>query len=156
MTAQCRKCKAPLERPDIEFCPKCGTPTTVFPQVEHKDAIDEFTHHESVLQNYRSMFLVSETFSVSLAATQLGNRGLVLLFAAFGVSLLVVWILVTTLRAKVVEFFEEHDEDGMLMQYHNLAEGAAHRAGYLFFTLVLPTMFALFWLSLILLAFGVV
>jgi hypothetical protein len=127
----------------------------VFPQVEHKDALDELAHHESVLQNYRSMFLVSETFSVSLAATQLGNRGLVLLFAAFGISLLVVWILETTLRARVVEFFEEHDEDGTLMQYHHLAEGVAHRAGFWFFTMVLPTMFALFWLSLILLAYGV-
>jgi hypothetical protein len=124
--------------------------------IEHKDAIDEFTHHESVLQNYRSMFLVSETFSVSLAATQLDNRGLVLLLAAFGVSLLVVWIVVTTLRARVMEFFEEHDEDGKLMQYHHLAEGEAHRAGFLVFTLVLPAMFAIFWLSLILLAYGLV
>ena len=62
------------------------------------------------------MFLVSETFSVSVAATKLDNRGLVLLFAAFGISWLVVWIIVTTLRARVVEFFEKHDEDGALMQ----------------------------------------
>ena len=155
MTALCRKCGAPLERPDSKFCAACGTPVSNELPVYHKDAVDEFTHHESVLQNYRSMFLVSETFSVSLAATRLDNRGLVLLFAAFGISLLVVWIVVTTLRARVVDFFEEHDEDGKLMQYHNMAEGLAHRAGFWFFTIILPSMFALFWFSLILLAYGV-
>jgi hypothetical protein len=102
------------------------------------------------------MFLVSETFSVSVAATRLDNRGLVLLFAAFGISWLVVWIVVTTLRARVVEFFEKHDEDGALMQYHNLTEGVAHRAGFWIFTVVFPSMFALFWLTLILIAYGVI
>lgn len=154
MTDHCRKCGAPLES-DSKFCPACGTPVSNELAVPHKDAVDEFAHHESVLQNYRSMFLVSETFSVSLAATRLDNRSLVLLFAAFGITLLVVWITVTMLRARVVEFFEEHDEDGKLMQYHNLAEGVAHRAGFWFFTIVLPSMFALFWASLILLAYGV-
>ena len=155
MTALCRKCGAPLEGPDIKFCPACGAPVSIELTVPHKDAVDEFAHHESILQNYRSMFLVSETFSVSLAATRLDNRVLVLLFAAFGITLLVVWITVTMLRARVVEFFEEHDEEGKLMQYHKLAEGVAHRAGFWFFTIVLPSMFALFWLSLILLAYGV-
>jgi hypothetical protein len=102
------------------------------------------------------MFLVSETFSVSAAATKLDNRGLVLLFAAFGISWLVIWVVVTTLRARVVEFFEKHDEDGALMQYHNLTEGVAHRAGFWIFTIVFPTMFTLFWLNLILLAYGVI
>ena len=64
--------------------------------VKHHDAVDQFGHHESVLQNYRAMFLVSETFSVSVAATRLYNRGLALLFAAFGLSWLLVWIVVTT------------------------------------------------------------
>lgn len=155
MNSLCRKCGAPLERRDSKFCAACGTPVSNELPVDHKDAVDEFTHHESVLQNYRSMFLVSETFSVSLAATRLDNRALVLLFAAFGISLLVVWISVTMLRARVVDFFEEHDQDGKLMQYHNLAEGVAHRAGFWFFTIILPSMFALFWLSLILLAYGV-
>jgi hypothetical protein len=124
--------------------------------VKHRDAVDQFSHHNSVLQNYRAMFLVSETFSVSAAATNLDNRGLVLLFAVFGTSWLVVWIVATTLRARVVEFFEKHDEDGALMQYHNLAEGRAHRAGFWFFTIVFPTMFAVFWLTLILLAYGII
>jgi len=102
------------------------------------------------------MFLVSETFSVSLAATRLDNRGLVLIFAAFGVSLLVVWITVTALRARVVEFFEEHDEDGALMQYHHLVEGVPHRVGFWVFTVLFPVVFALFWLGLILMAYGVI
>ncbi|HVH15231.1 MAG TPA: hypothetical protein VNA15_05875 [Candidatus Angelobacter sp.] len=58
--------------------------------VRHRDAVDQFSDHNSVLQNYRAMFLVSETFSVSSAATNLDNRGLVLLLAAFGVSWLIV------------------------------------------------------------------
>ncbi len=124
--------------------------------VKHRDAVDQFSHHNSVLQNYRAMFLVSETFSVSAAATKLDNRGLVLLFAAFGVSWLVVWIVVTTLRTRVVEFFERHDEDGALMQYHALTEGRAHRTGFWIFTVVFPAMFALFWLTLILLAYGII
>ena len=124
--------------------------------VRHRDAVDQFSHHNSVLQNYRAMFLVSETFSVSVAATRLDNRGLILLFAAFGFSWLVVWIVVTNLRARVVEFFEKHDEDGALMQYHNLTEGVAHRAGFWIFTVVFPAMFALFWLTLILIAYGVI
>jgi len=124
--------------------------------VKHRDAVDQFSHHNSVLQNYRSMFLVSETFSVSADDQKLGDRGLVLLFAAFGISWLVVWIVVTTLRARVVEFFEKHDEEGALMQYHNLAEGRAHRAGFWIFTIVFPAMFALFWLTLILLAYGTI
>ena len=40
------------------------------------------------------------------------------------------------------------------MQYHNLTEGVAHRAGFWIFTVVFPAMFALFWLTLILIAFG--
>jgi hypothetical protein len=123
--------------------------------VTHRDAVDQFSHHNSVLQNYRAMFLVSETFSVSAAAMKLDNRGLVLLFAAFGISWLIVWIVVTTLRARVVEFFESHDEDGSLMHYHNLTEGRAHRAGFWIFTVVFPAMFAVFWLTLILVAYGV-
>lgn len=154
MTAVCRKCGASLE-PESKFCRACGAPVSNELLVEHKDAVDEFTHHESVLQNYRSMFLVSETFLVSLASTRIDNRGLVLIFAAFGITVLVVWIIVTVLRARVVEFFEEHDQDGKLMQYHDLAEGIAHRAGFWFFTVILPSMFALFWLSLILIAYGV-
>ncbi len=156
MTTLCRKCSAPLERLDFKFCPACGAPASTTLPVKHEDAMDQFAHHESVLQNYRSMFLVSETFSVSMAATRLADRGLVLLFAAFGISLLVVWIVVTTLRARVVEFFEQHDEDGALMQYHHRVEAVAHRTGFRFFTVVLPTMFALFWSILILLAFGVI
>jgi hypothetical protein len=53
-------------------------------------------------------------------------------------------------------FFEKHDEDGALMQYHNLKEGVAHRAGFWIFTVVFPAMFALFWLTLILIAYGVI
>lgn len=155
MTANCRKCAALIDPMDAMFCPICGTPTSMALAVKHRDAIDQFSHHNSVLQNYRAMFLVSETFSVSAAATKLDNRGLVVLFAAFGISWLVVWIVVTALRARVVEFFEMHDEDGLLMHYHNLTEGRAHRAGFWIFTVVFPAMFALFWLILILVAYGV-
>jgi hypothetical protein len=102
------------------------------------------------------MFLVSETFSVSVAATRLDDRGLVLLFAAFGISWLAVWIIITTLRAKAVEFFEKNDEDGSLMHYHQLVEGVAHRAGFWVFTVAFPAMFAVFWLTLILLAYRVI
>ena len=139
-----------------KFCPACGTPTSIALDVWHRDAFDQFSHHNSVLQNYRAMFLVSETFSVSVAATRLDNRGPVLLFAAFGISWLVVWIVVTTLRTRIRKFFEKHDEDGALMQYHNLTQGVAHRVGFWIFTVVLPAMFALFWLTLILIAYGVV
>ena len=136
--------------------PNAGLPPRPCFWLRHRDAIDQFAHHESVLQDYRSMFLVTETFSVSVAATRVDNRGLVLLFAAFGISWLVVWIIVTTLRARVVEFFENHDEDGALMQYHHRVEGVAHRAGFWVFTVAFPAMFAAFWLSLILLAYGVI
>ena len=156
MTATCRKCATPIDPTDTKFCPVCRTPTSMALAVKHRDAVDQFSHHNSVLQNYRAMFLVSETFSVSAGATNLGNRGLVLVFAAFGISWLIVWIVVTTLRARVVEFFEKHDEDGALMQYHNLAEGRAHRAGFWFFTVIFPAMFAVFWSTLILLAYGVI
>src|SRR5712692_6946550 len=154
-TTPCRICGAQLSL-DSSFCPACGAPVSLNPPVRHKDAVDEYAHHESVLQNYRSMFLVSETFSVSLAATRLDNRSIVLLFAAFGITLLFVWIIVTTLRARVVEFFEENDEDGALLRYHRSVEGIAHRAGFWFFTVALPAMFAVFWLTLILLAYRVI
>lgn len=156
MIAACRKCAAPLELPDTKFCPRCGTPTSMALVVKHRDAVDQFSHHNSVLQNYRAMFLVSETFSISVAATRLDNRGLVMIFASFGISWVVIWIFVTTLRARVVEFFEKHDEDGALMQYHNLTEGVAHRAGFWIFTVLFPAMFALFWLILVLLAYGTI
>ena len=78
---------------DAKFCDTCGTPTSTAMMVKHGDAVDQFGHHESVLQNYRAMFLVSETFSVSVAATRVDNRGPVVLFAAFGLSWLIVWIL---------------------------------------------------------------
>ena len=155
MTVLCRKCETPLERLDSKFCAACGTPTSTTSLVKHEDAVDQFGHHEAVLQNYRAMFLVSETFSVSVAATRVDNRGLVLLLAIFGISWLVVWIIVTSLRGRVVEFFEQHDETGALMQYHNLAEGVAHRAGFWVFTVVFPAMFAVFWMSLILVAYGI-
>lgn len=156
MTTPCRKCGTPIEQQDSKFCPSCGTPISTALLVRHKDAVGLFAHHESVLQNYRSLFLVSETFSVSLAATRLDNRSLVLLFASFGITLLIVWIIVTTLRAGVVEFFEQHDEEGALMQYHNTVEGFAHRAGFWFFTVIFPAAFALFWMGLILLAYGII
>jgi hypothetical protein len=151
-------CGAPLEQghPEYKFCPKCGAPVTEEVMVKHADALDQFSHHETVLQNYRSMFLVSETFAASLAATRLDDRVLVLLFALFGVSLLVVWIVVTELRAGVVEFFEEHDEEGALMRYHHEAEGVAHRVGMWTFTVTLPSAFAVFWAVLILLAYKVI
>lgn len=145
-----------MGRQDSRFCPNCGAPVSGESLVKHSDALDQFSHHESVLQNYRSMFLVSETFTVSLAATRLDNRGLVLLFALFGISLLIVWIVVTEFRARVVEFFEQRDEEGALMRYHNQAEGVAHRAGMWVFTIALPSMFAVFWAVLIFLAYGIV
>jgi hypothetical protein len=40
--------------------------------------------------------------------------------------------------------------------YHHVVEGVAHRAGFWFFTVVFPAMFAVFWFSLILLAYGIV
>jgi hypothetical protein len=156
MTTNCRKCGANLEQPGVKFCPSCGSPVSVAFPIQHKDAVDEFAHHESVLQNYRSMFLVSETFTVSIAATRLDDRGLVLLFAAVGISLLAIWIVITMLRVRVVEFFEENDEEGALMRYHHSVEGVAHRAGFRFFTVALPSMFVVFWFILILLAYGVV
>jgi len=152
----CRVCGDSLERPDYRFCPTCGAPISQKVLVKHSDALDQFSHHNSVLQNYRSMFLVSETFTVSLAATRLDDRGLVTLFALFGISLLFVWIAVTELRARVVEFYEEHDEEGALMRYHHQAEGVAHRAGLWFFTIALPSMFAVFWVVLILLAYSII
>lgn len=156
MTTSCSKCGAQIEGPAFKFCPACGTPASTILLVNHRDAVDQFAHHESVLQNYRAMFLVSETFSVSVAATRVDNRGIVLLFTAFGISWLAVWIIVTTLRARVVEFFENHDEEGALMQYHHRVEGVAHRAGFWVFTIVFPAMFTAFWLSLILLSYGVI
>jgi|GEM_PF-4629531 hypothetical protein len=36
--------------------------------VRHRDAVDRFSHHNSVLQNYGAMFLVRKTFSVSAAS----------------------------------------------------------------------------------------
>jgi hypothetical protein len=154
MTTTCSHCGATLDPPGLRFCQSCGTPVSVAFPIPHKDAVDEFSHHESVLQNYRSMFLVSETFTVSIAATRLDNRGLVLTFAAVGISLLAMWIVVTQLRVRVVEFFEENDEEGALMRYHHSAEGRAHRAGHWVFTIALPSMFVVFWAVLILLAFG--
>jgi hypothetical protein len=144
-----------LGQPSPRFCPSCGTPVSIAFPIQHKDAVDEFAHHESVLQNYRSMFLVSETFTVSIAATRLDNRGLVLLFAAVGMALLAIWIVITMLRASVVEFFEENDEEGALMRYHHSVEGVAHRAGFWFFTVALPSMFVVFWIILILLSYAV-
>lgn len=152
--ANCRMCSISLEREDYRFCPRCGAPVTEEVMVKHSDALDQFSHHNSVLQNYRSMFLVSETFTISMAATRLDDRGIVLLFAFFGVSLLVVWIVVTELRARVVEFFEEHDEEGALLRYHSREEGVAHRAGMWFFTIALPSMFVVLWAVVILLAYG--
>ena len=156
MATSCRNCGATLEQPGAKFCSFCGTPVGTEPKIHHKDAVDEFSHHESVLQNYRSMFLVSETFTISIAATRVDNRGLVALFAAVGIFLLVVWITVTMLRARVVEYFEENDEEGALMRYHHNVEGSAHRAGFWVFTVALPSMFVLFWSILILLAFHIV
>ena len=124
--------------------------------MKHADAIREYEHHESVLQSYRSMFLVSQTFTVSIAATRISDRGLVSLLAAFGFTWLLIWIIVTMLRAKVVRFFEEHDDEGALLSYHEEVEGRAHRAGFWIFTVVFPATFALLWLSLLLVAYGVI
>ncbi len=159
MVAVCRKCGAPLERPESPFCPACGTPTSLDFPVPHSDAVREFEHHESVLQNYRSMFLVIETFSASIAASRIGTPGsqtLISLLAVFGITWLVIWIVITDLRSRVVHFFEEHDEDGALMRYHHRVEGRAHRAGFWLFTVVFPATFAIMWLSLLAIVYGVV
>jgi hypothetical protein len=158
-TVACRKCGAPLDRPDRKYCPACGTPTSLDFPVPHSDAVREFEHHESVLQNYRSMFLVIETFTASLAATRIGqldSETLIPLLAVFGIAWLVIWIIITDLRSRVVHFFEQHDEDGALMRYHHHVEGRAHRAGFWFFTVIFPATFALLWLTLLLIVYGVV
>jgi hypothetical protein len=49
----------------------------------------------------------------------------VAVLAAVGIAWLAIWIIVTVLRARVVRFFEEHDEDGALMRYHNSVECSA-------------------------------
>lgn len=154
----CRKCGAPLDAASTKFCPRCGTPASLDFPVPHSDAVREFEHHESVLQNYRSMFLVIETFTASLAATRIGTGGektIVPLLAGFGFAWLVIWIIITDLRSRVVHFFEEHDEDGALERYHQRVEKRAHRAGFWFFTVVFPAGFALLWILLILVAYGV-
>ncbi len=153
----CRKCGAHLDPPDVKFCSACGTPTSIDFPVPHSDAVREFEHQESVLQNYRSMFLVIETFTASLAATRIGQpraTTVVPLLAVFGIGWLVIWIILTDLRSRVVHFFEEHDEDGALERYHQRVEKRAHRAGFWFFTVVFPTTFALLWIILILAAYG--
>ncbi len=155
----CRKCGSRLNRLDAEVCPGCGAPMSEALPVPHDDAVREFEHHESILQNYRSMFLVVETFTASLAATRTnvpGSETLITLLAAFGLAWLVIWIIVTDLRSRVVRFFEEHDEDGALMRYHHQVEHPAHRAGFWFFTVVFPVSFAAFWLFILLLAYGVI
>lgn len=157
-SAVCRKCGAPLDATNLRFCPACGTPVSSDFAVSHSDAVREFEHHESVLQNYRSMFLVIETFSASIAASRVnvaGSQALITLLAAFGLIWLPIWIVVTDLRARVVRFFEEHDEEGALMRYHHRIEGRAHRAGFWFFTVVFPATFAVVWGIILLLAYGV-
>ncbi len=155
----CRRCGAPLGEASLRFCPSCGTPASLDFPVPHSDAIREFEHHESVLQNYRSMFLVIETFSASIAASRVnvaGSQALITLLAAFGLAWLPIWIVVTDLRTRVVHFFEEHDEEGALLRYHQRVEGRAHRAGFWFFTVVFPVTFALLWAMILLLAYGLV
>lgn len=155
----CRTCGAPLAETSLKFCSSCGTPTSLDFAVPHSDAVREFEHHESVLQNYRSMFLVIETFSASIAASRVnvaGSAGLITLLAAFGLAWLPIWIVVTDLRTRVVHFFEEHDEEGALMRYHHRVEGRAHRAGFWFFTVVFPITFALLWVMILALAYNLV
>jgi hypothetical protein len=146
-----------MDRADSKYCPSCGTPTSLTFSIRHDDAVREFEHHESVLQNYRAMFLVVETFTTSLAATRTnvaGSESLISVLAAFGLTWLVIWIVVTDLRSRVIRFFEEHDEDGMLMRYHHQVESLAHRAGFWFFTVVFPASFALLWIIILALAYG--
>jgi len=152
----CRKCGALLDRPDRKFCPECGAPTSPTSPVRHADALPEFEHHESILQNYRAMFLVSQTFTVSVAATRINDKGLVLLLAVFGFIWLPIWVFVTFLRGRVVRFFEEHDDEGALQRYRAEIESTVHRAGFWIFTVVFPGTFALLWVSLLLVAFGFV
>ena len=157
--ALCRKCGAPLAGPSTRFCPACGAPVSIDFPVPHGDAVREFEHHESVLQNYRSMFLVIETFSASIAASRIGTSGsttLISLLAVFGIAGLAIWIIITDLRSRVVHFFEEHDEEGALMRYHHHVEGRAHRAGFWLFTVVFPATFAILWVSLLLITYNLV
>lgn len=155
-TTLCRKCGALIDRADRKFCPECGAPMLMARLVKHADALREYEHHESILQNYRSMFLVSQTLTVSIAATRINDKGLVSLLAGFGIIWLLIWVFVTILRARVVRFFEEHDDEGALLRYHEEIEGTAHQAGFWIFTVVFPGTFALLWLSLLLLAYGLV
>ncbi len=102
------------------------------------------------------MFLVSQTFTVSIAAARINDKGLVSLLAGFDIIWLLIWVFVTVLRARVVRFFEEHDDEGALQRYHAEIESTAHRAGFWIFTVVFPGTFALLWVSLLLVAYGFV
>ncbi|HYM40963.1 MAG TPA: zinc ribbon domain-containing protein [Thermoplasmata archaeon] len=158
-TPVCRRCGAPLIQADLRFCPACGVPIALDFPIKHDDAIREFEHHESVLQSYRAMFVASETFTASLAATRVnvaGSTTLVTLLAAFGLFWLVIWIVVTDLRTRVARFFEEHDEEGALMRYHHRMESLAHRAGFWFFTVIFPASFAILWVLILMLAYHIV
>ncbi len=157
--SSCPSCGAPRDPTGRKFCAACGAPVSPDFPVPHGDAVREFEHHESVLQNYRSMFLVIETFAASIAASRLetpGSARLITLLAAFGVAWLVIWVIITGLRSQVVRFFEEHDEEGALLRYHDRVEGRAHRAGFWFFTVVFPATFAIFWFTLLTLAYGLI
>jgi hypothetical protein len=109
----------------------------------------EVARHESLLQGYRQMFLLAETFTLGIAATLLPRVVLTDIFAVFGVVLLVMWVFITTSRTKII----------LGLKAKARAEGSgvelnpdlivADRNARILFNLVLPSTFLILWILLI-------
>lgn len=134
---------------------KDNSPDKLTTEVEREDAIREFTHHDIILQQYRAMFLVTQTFLVTITATltapliagqQATNRQLVAVLSIFGLIWLVCWLIVSWSRALVVKKYESIP---ILQYYHERIEKRAHSAGIVVLGFVFPTLFLFLWIIIL-------
>ena len=112
----------------------------------------ELARHESLLQGYRQMFLLAETFTFGIAAALLPRVLLTDIFAVFGISLLVMWVFVTRSRSKIIlELKAKARTIGSAVESDPTLIRADSSARILF-NQVLPVTFLILWILLIVLA----
>lgn len=113
-------------------------------------SIAEVSHQDMLLQSYRQIFLITETFTAvvaaTIAATSPINQNIVYLLAGLGIFWLIGYVRVTSMRAKVVEEWKEKSKElsGLYKKMWE-KEKSAHNWAKGWLLILMPLSFSVFW-----------
>ena len=110
----------------------------------------EVAHEDMLLQSYRQMFLLGETFLVGVAALLLDNLPVVLSLTVVGGLWIVFWMVTTHFRKAAVDAWKREVRGDLIKHESDSARDMARA----FLQLALPLTFIPLWLVVLLAAIG--